>query len=109
MKDIGKRINQIRRELNLSQVKFAKLCNLNSPALSQYEAGVRKPSLEILILLANKFNLSLDWLILGKTPKDKEESKMYAEIYDKLFLLLNTSDQQLILLLMASLTEKGDQ
>lgn len=72
--EIGKRIKSLRENANLTQVELAKTLKINNSTLSQYESGVRVPSDDIKITIANYFDVSLDYL-LGRTddptPVDK--------------------------------------
>jgi len=68
---IGERIKELRKELGITQTKLANDAGLTSAAISQFEAGSRKPSFDALSKLANAFNISTDSL-LGK----KEETSI---------------------------------
>lgn len=59
------RIAQLRRCAGLSQSQLAHQLHITPSALGMYEQGRRTPSLEILILLSEIFNVSLDYLITG--------------------------------------------
>lgn len=61
--DICKILKSLRRAKNLSQKQLAREINLSQAAYSLYEHGTRKPSLEILIKLADYYNVSLDYLV----------------------------------------------
>jgi len=67
--EIGERIKDLRSKLGITQTLLAKNAGLTSAAISQFEAGSRKPSFDALSKLASAFNVSTDFL-LGK----KEES-----------------------------------
>ena len=60
---IGDRIKQLRMENNLTQNQFAALFGLYDSTISQYENGKRVPEYDIIIKIANKFNVSIDWLL----------------------------------------------
>lgn len=61
--DISKRIVALRREQGMSQERLAIKCNLTVTAIQNYESGRRKPSFDALIVLADAFNVSLDYLV----------------------------------------------
>ena len=46
----------------MSQIDFAKYLNLPSSYISDYENGLAMPSMEVLIRIAEKCNVSIDWL-----------------------------------------------
>lgn len=60
---IGNRIKGLREEKRMSQLELAKALNISNTTLSQYENGLRTPSDEIKIKIANYFNVSVDYLL----------------------------------------------
>lgn len=69
----GQRIKQIRQEMNLSQRDFAEKIGITASALSAYENGIKNPSVNVAILIASTFKVSLDWLCgLRDEPASKE-------------------------------------
>jgi transcriptional regulator with XRE-family HTH domain len=62
--DIGSRFRLIRG--SMKQVDFAKLLDVNRSYVAQVETNGIKPSLDYLTKVALKFNVSSDWLLLGK-------------------------------------------
>jgi len=67
---IGKRIRQLRQECNLTQKQFASLFGLYDSTISQYENGKRQPEYKIIKQIADKFNVSIDWLLGRVENKD---------------------------------------
>ncbi|MHB8066219.1 MAG: helix-turn-helix domain-containing protein [Ruminiclostridium sp.] len=63
---INIQLRQLRRELNLTQDELAKKLKLTRSALSLYELGKRDPDTDTLNLLADFFDISVDYL-LGRT------------------------------------------
>lgn len=57
------RIKAIREELGLSQIKVSAETGIHQSYLSKYENGTLEPSLEQLGILANYYQISVDWLI----------------------------------------------
>lgn len=62
----GKRLKLLRTNLNLTQNQLGKDLNLSQRAISSYENGLRFPDEQILNLIADYFNVSVDYL-LGRT------------------------------------------
>jgi transcriptional regulator with XRE-family HTH domain len=62
----NERLKRLRVEKNLVQKDIADAMHLSIRAISNYEQGIREPSLEILIKLCNYFDVSADYLI-GRT------------------------------------------
>ena len=56
----------LRKELNLTQENLADKLNISRSGYAHYESGDRKPSIDILIIIADFYNVSLDYLV-GRT------------------------------------------
>ena len=56
----------LRKKAGLSQWQMAKNLNVVPSTVGMYEQGRRTPSLELLIEMANLFEVSLDYLITGR-------------------------------------------
>lgn len=57
------RLLSLRKSANISQRALAKELNLTNPAITYLETAQRSPSFEVLIALADYFNVSLDYLV----------------------------------------------
>lgn len=62
---IGKNLIFLRKNKNLTQSDIAKILNISRQAYCRYENDQREPSLEILCLLADFYDESVD-SILGR-------------------------------------------
>lgn len=89
---IGNRIKGLREEKRMSQLELAKALNISNTTLSQYENGLRTPSDEIKIKIANYFNVSIDYL-LGLT-----NIKIFGENLDLPTLFTSPEDAMTFLL-----------
>ena len=56
------RLQELRREKNVSQIEVAKLLNMSKMAISHWEKGNSEPSIEQLKILAIFFDVSIDYL-----------------------------------------------
>ena len=65
-----KGLKQIRKEQGLTQLKVAMDLNISREALSHYENGKREPSIDMLVKMSEYFNVSIDYLIIGKKFKN---------------------------------------
>ncbi len=65
---LAKRLKQCRKEKRLTQNDVAIYCNITEKTYQNYELMTREPKLEILIHIADLFNVSLDYLV-GRTDK----------------------------------------
>lgn len=70
MNDNGlKGLKKIRKERGYNQLKVAMDLNVSREALSHYENGKRSPDVQMLKILSNYFNVSIDYLINGEELK----------------------------------------
>ena len=60
---VGRRITLLRETRDMTQTELAKLLNCSVSAISDYESGTRKPSFDLLILLADYFDTTTDYLL----------------------------------------------
>lgn len=65
--EIGKRISTIRNNLGMKKYEFANYLEISPQYLGSIESGENCLSVEKLILLSQKTNISLDYILLGKT------------------------------------------
>ena len=61
-------IRELREDRDLSQSDIAKVLNVSQNTYSQYETGVIALTAEVLITLADYYNVSIDYL-LDRTDK----------------------------------------
>ena len=59
----SKVLKELRVEQNISQQKLAKALRLTQNTISRYETGEREPSLEILVQIAEFFDVSVGYLL----------------------------------------------
>ena len=57
------RIKELRKSRKISQIKLGMDLNMSQNTISRYETGVREPSIEDLIRIADYFNVSVDYLL----------------------------------------------
>ncbi len=60
------KLKQLRKSRNISQLKLALDLNMNQNSISRYETGEREADYATLIMLADYFGISVDYL-LGRT------------------------------------------
>lgn len=61
--EIGKRIEEIREQVGLSQSGLARAVGISQSAVSQIEAGERNPSFDMLRQIAKALNVSVPHLV----------------------------------------------
>ncbi|WP_196607170.1 helix-turn-helix domain-containing protein [Pectinatus frisingensis] len=84
---ISKRIKELRTEKNLTQKELANLLSLTPKMISFYELGQRTPPSDIILKLAEIFNVSTDYL-LGR------ESDEYDKLSNDNLPELNKKDEK---------------
>ena len=60
---IAKRIKEIRKENNLTQLELGKILSVSQDNISLWETGKSLPTVQHVILLAKTFNLSTDYIL----------------------------------------------
>ena len=58
----SERLKRLRKNKGLKQQEIADLVHVNRVTYTNWEKGKREPSFEILVKLADLFEVSLDWL-----------------------------------------------
>ena len=66
MFDFGKRLRQIRENQGLTQKQLAEKIGSDERGVRRYEAGERKPGLDVIISILDNVDVSADYL-LGRT------------------------------------------
>lgn len=57
------RLKLLRKQKHMSQLSLAMKLNTTQMSISQYETGKREPDLKTLILIADFFDVSIDYLL----------------------------------------------
>lgn len=69
--DIGQRIRKLRTDLGMKQADFVAALDISRSYLSKIESGTEQPGRELLLKIAQEYNLTFDWLLSGvgnRTP-----------------------------------------
>jgi transcriptional regulator with XRE-family HTH domain len=75
---LGDRIKQLRQQRGWSQAQLSKKLNVHQKQISGYERGIHSPSIELLIRMAELFNVSLDYIAF-----DNRQDKNIVPIADR--------------------------
>lgn len=78
---IGEKIVQLRKQHNLSQADFAKKIGVSRTIVGNYERNTNMPSVEILLKMANVFNVSVDYMI-GEGELSSYDKQVLKRIKD---------------------------
>lgn len=99
---IGDTISQLRKEKGWTQAELASKLLVSDKAVSKWESNKGEPSIEFLPILAQLFDVSLDYLMTGKEKEDKIitisklelcAKKDDVDMYKNLKLALNYKDE----------------
>lgn len=80
LKDCGKRIQQLRQEMKLSQAQLAEKLNVSQNTIAKIECGLRRPSIDFLLDLAEFFHTSVNYLVFGVPLEEAEKEALLAKI-----------------------------
>ena len=83
--EFNNKLYDLRKKKGLSQEELASRLNVSRQTVSKWEVGDSTPDMEKLIAISDLFDISLDELILDKTPETAPESQparpgVYTEI-----------------------------
>ncbi|KGG81087.1 hypothetical protein Y919_02725 [Caloranaerobacter azorensis H53214] len=78
MSNIGTRIRELRKSYKLTQFELAEKLNIAQSTIGMIETNKREPSNELLVKIANFFNVSIDYL-LGRTDIRNPEKELTLE------------------------------
>ena len=77
-----KRLQAIRKKLNLSQEEISTQIGISYRAYTSYERGDRKPSIDFLEKLVGKYNVNLNYLIAGVGDMFITSAKQFEQEQD---------------------------
>lgn len=88
LKLLAMRLRELRETLELSQSDFSESIELKQQTYAAYEKGVNKPPIDVLIKIAEKYNVSLDWLCgFSNLCAKKIRLDTYADVLHLIFEL----------------------
>lgn len=101
-----------RIKAGLKQSEVAERVGLSTGAVSTYENGTREPKIEILIKLADEFDLPLDQLVgrkktPGHTFPEIEAANLDERKLLQMFRQISGEDQQKVLAIVKTLHDMG--
>lgn len=79
MKKFAQRLKELREYYGMTQAEVAKCLNFSPAAISIYECGTRGPGIEELILLADFFQVSLDYFVGRFDCTKRYEKKIFSQ------------------------------
>ena len=89
----GQRLQTLRKEHGMSRTAFAVHLGVPQPTLYTYEKGICEPSMSRLIGIAQKCEVSIDWLCgLTETRSFAEEVEQFSLVLQSMILEENEWD-----------------
>lgn len=98
-KAFGKRIKQLRQEMNLSQEQLTEKLNVSQNMIAKIECGLRRPSVDFLIELAEFFEISLHYIVIGTSEEATDKKRQIEEAIeqiDQMMELLQNKRKELL-------------
>ena len=83
--DIAERLKELRIQRGYSQSALAKALHVSKSTISMIEVGYRKPSVEVLEMIADFFNVDIDYLMGKETGSTYYMAPEAAEMAQELF------------------------
>ena len=74
-KAFGRRLNIARKERGFTSERLSEYCHINATYLRQIEAGVKTPSLPVLVDICRQLKVSPNYLLIDTLP-DNEYSEV---------------------------------
>lgn len=88
IKDCGQRIRELRKAQGLTQEQLSTQLGIGERHLRKLEQGDTCGSIDLLIDIADYFEVTLDYLLLGKcVPASKELKQKIHELIDSLQMI----------------------
>ena len=70
--EFSERLKDLRKQAELTQVDVAEKLGISQPAYASWERGVKKPTQENLVKIAQVLNVSVDYLV-GNLEEESDE------------------------------------
>ena len=82
------RLKELRELHNESQKDIAKLCKVSKQTVLNWEIGIHEPKIDILILLADHYRVTVDYLI-GHNITDENRIKILKDLNDEFIKVID--------------------
>lgn len=105
---LAERIKELREKKDLSQKQLAGILHISQSSISEYESGNQQPPIEMLMQLADFFDVNIDYL-LGRTNISISLNRLTEKISTRSgeipvndLFTLNNNEKEIIGLLIQS-------
>jgi transcriptional regulator with XRE-family HTH domain len=94
--EFNNKLYELRKQKGFSQEELASRLNVSRQTVSKWEVGESAPDMEKLIAISDLFEISLDELVKGETPKqsDVSEQVVKSEFYSDIKEHVLTDDNK---------------
>lgn len=80
----GQRIKELRQSSGMTQEEFAASMNVSRDYIGKLESGKRTVSIDLMIDISAHFNVSLDYLVMGKCTSNFDTEKAIQDVINLL-------------------------
>lgn len=74
--EISERLQQLRKLANYSQEQLADMLGVSRQAISKWESGQSNPDINNVIKLSGIYNVSTDYILIGKESNNESNESM---------------------------------
>lgn len=79
--EMGERIKELRKKNHMTQAQLAELLHLSDKsAVSKIENGIKAPSIDQVVIIADTFGVSINYLVRG----ERFESNSFISVLEKI-------------------------
>lgn len=109
MSDLGKRIQELRKEKGLTQQELAKEVGISHPQIVRYETKGVQPPADVLGRIADTLGVSVDFLVNGNSTEKARNTLKDAELLKQFKAVekMDENDQNTIKSLIDAFITKG--
>lgn len=97
MKTLGHRLKSLRKNMQLTGEEFGAKMNVSKPTVSLWESDKRTPNAEMLQKIANFFDVSVDYLLIGKSNTTNDSYYYDAEVAELAEQIKNDPELRILL------------
>ena len=105
-KEFGNRIKELRKQRKWTQKELAAKLGIRFSHLNKYESGLHAPPMEKLVLLAELFNTTVDYLLTGDRQEEKPLHNLRLLDRFRAVSDLNIEDQEAVIKLIDAMVFK---
>ena len=105
-KAVGGRIKHLRKQRGWTQKELTKYLECSYQQLNKYESGIHAPPLDSLAQLADALNVTIDYLITGKTSEEKPINNNRLLQRFKLLGNFETNQQEIVITVIDAMVAK---